>query len=63
MQSCRTARAQFTSGSTVEYDCELNDDVVEAVDAAEGEVGGNAGLLHLEKFPSKSNIVISAAGK
>jgi hypothetical protein len=63
MQSCSTARAQFTRGSTVEKDCELNDEVVDAVDAAEGEVGGKAGLLHREKFPSKLNIVASGAGK
>lgn len=40
MQSCNTARAQFTRGSTVENDSELNDEVVDAVDAAEGDEGG-----------------------
>ncbi|KAE9001794.1 hypothetical protein PR002_g17814 [Phytophthora rubi] len=56
MQSCSTARAQFTRGSTLENDCELIDEVVDAVGAAEGEVGTNTGLLRLETFPSKSNI-------
>lgn len=60
MQSCRTARAQVTRGSTAENDCELKDDVVEAVEAADGELGGNAGLLDFKKFPSKSNIGVSA---
>ena len=61
IQSCRTARAQLTTGSSVENDCELKKYVAEAVVAAEDDDTENVGGLNFETFPSKANTVVSAA--